>query len=167
MTQDEKDRIEEFARVAELYVAFIETAPHSSDEDLITCRKLLCRLHIAAVDLPYIELPDDENSESEEDPDPKEPLLESYNRAMHRLGDLRIDTYWEVFNPFKREDAIAGSLRDDLSDIYQDLLKGLRFEKLGELERFCFEWRMAFDFHWGHHLIDAQRAIHSYLSGLD
>ncbi len=71
------------------------------------------------------------------------------------------ELYWKVFDPYVNEDALAGSLSDDVLDIYFDVWRGLDLWKSkAPRAAAIWEWRFHFDMHWGNHAVDALRALH-------
>ncbi len=74
------------------------------------------------------------------------------------------DLYWEVFDPRDLSDPVAGSLLDDLADIYRDLRRGLHILSTGSPDDAMWEWRFSFDTHWGNHATDAIRVLHRWTS---
>ncbi|HVE41456.1 MAG TPA: DUF5063 domain-containing protein [Planctomycetota bacterium] len=71
--------------------------------------------------------------------------------------------YWECFNPYVREELMAGSLADDFADIYRDIKPGLVSYDAGSTtsqEAAVTEWRSAMLSHWGHHATGALRVLH-------
>jgi len=86
-----------------------------------------------------------------------------YNYLKQKLGDLNL--YWQVFDPTKNNEAIHGSLADDIADIYFDLKEGfgLRQKHQTQPEKSIWCWRFGFYSHWGKHAMDALRTIHSIL----
>jgi uncharacterized protein DUF5063 len=77
--------------------------------------------------------------------------------------------YWDVYDPTKLEpdDPVAGSLADDLADIYRDLQDGLRdwgHQDVDRRRNALWQWRFSFESHWGAHAVDAIRAIHWFLN---
>lgn len=76
------------------------------------------------------------------------------------------DIYWEVFDPIAENapEPSMGFLLDDISDIYRDLRIELnKIERVGTNEAVedAF-WQLHFGLksHWGHHCINAMRALH-------
>ena len=124
---------------------------------MLTARKLLAELHLAVVDLP--DLGCGENLKDV-------PSSNQSNGVYRRFQNMPIDGYWDVFDPLNEADkeSAFNSLADDLTDIYLDLKLGLLYYDRGYIIEALWEWRFNFDIHWGHHLVGAQRAIHSYLS---
>ena len=71
-----------------------------------------------------------------------------------------VDEYWEVFDPYKRTDPLAGRLSDDLADIYRDVRRGLDLlQDGGPLNEALWVWRFDFWNHWSDHAADALRAL--------
>ena len=61
---------------------------------------------------------------------------------------------------------INGSLADDLAGIYCDLRPGLDAWGASDAATrtaIVWDWRITYESHWGHHVIDAMRAIHALL----
>ncbi len=80
------------------------------------------------------------------------------SRIASYLSD--VDEYWEVFDPYKRTDPLAGRLSDDLADIYQDVRRGLDLlQDGGPLNEALWVWRFDFWNHWSDHAADALRAL--------
>jgi hypothetical protein len=80
--------------------------------------------------------------------------------ALDRIPDDLV--FHVIFDPLNPESVCAASLKDALGDIYKSLDLGLRVldkepqKKLAVL----WEWRHAYEFHWGRHLIDVIRFFH-------
>lgn len=73
----------------------------------------------------------------------------------------KFEVYWEVFDPYLDEAPVAGSLSDDLLDVYFDVRRGLDLWKSkAPRAAAIWEWRFHFDSHWGNHAVDALRALH-------
>ncbi len=73
--------------------------------------------------------------------------------------------YSEVYDPIERsaDDVLDVGIADDLVDIYRDLSGGLEAWDPTDPARTAdvvWDWRYAFESHWGQHLVDALRAIH-------
>ncbi|HEY4179503.1 MAG TPA: DUF5063 domain-containing protein [Kofleriaceae bacterium] len=91
----------------------------------------------------------------------------SRDRPKDWAGFGDVDTYWEVFDPYVGDAPVAGSLSDDVLDIYRDLQRGLTLwdhdaAANSDAFKLCaiWEWRFHFETHWGDHAIDALRALH-------
>jgi hypothetical protein len=83
-----------------------------------------------------------------------------YNLLKEKLGDW--DRYWQVFDPTEDDEAIFGTLADDIADVYRDLKEGLVLIEEHEAppEKIIWNWRLLFYSHWGKHAMDALLAIH-------
>lgn len=76
-----------------------------------------------------------------------------------------VDFYYEVFDPFIRDELVVGSLSDDLGDIYEDLREGIDLLDSGHACDAIWHWRFHYDNHWGDHAVDALRALHRLDTG--
>lgn len=142
--------METFVREARAYCSFVETASQLRLPDrLPAARDRLLALYSAALSLPSVE-PDDADASSS--PDPPE--------GWPAFGEK--DIYWEVFDPYDHENTepVAGSLADDVLDVYRDIRRGLAMWDDSQKQDAIWEWRFHFDVHWGDHAIDALRALH-------
>jgi hypothetical protein len=84
-----------------------------------------------------------------------------YTSLKEKLGDW--DLYRQVFDPTEDNEAIFGTLADDIADIYRDLKDGLAFREKGQGlpdEDAIWTWRLLFYSHWGKHAMDALLTIH-------
>ena len=140
------DGIREFAEVARRFCRFVESLDGQSGEGLEAAYSVLAELILAGTRLPSVEAPELEGAEV---PPPKT-----------SIGFGRFEAYWEVFDPYVEEMPVAGSLSDDFVDIHADLSRGLRVYDQGNVMAAAWEWRFGFDTHWGHHAVDALRALH-------
>lgn len=50
-----------------------------------------------------------------------------YNSLKGKRGDG--DLYWQGFDPRTNNEAIHGSLADDIADIYRELINGIRLKE--------------------------------------
>jgi hypothetical protein len=135
---------------AQQFCAFIEKASgYSLDKRLSCARQRLLELYETGSALPHVEPP--EGIEAGANPEPPHGWL----------GFDKFEIYWEVFDPYEESTAVAGSLSDDLLDVYRDLRRGLAlWGKDVSRTAAIWEWRFHFDNHWGDHAIDALRALH-------
>jgi len=144
------DAVDNFVREARTYCSFVEKASSLSLADrLRTARERLLSLYAAALSLPSVE-PDD----SDASPSPGVPT--------GWAGFEDKDVYWEVFDPYEHEDnePVAGSLADDMLDVYRDITRGLTLWDASQRQNAIWEWRFHFEIHWGDHAVDALRALH-------
>ncbi len=112
-------------------------------------RARLLALYRAGTVLPHVEPPEGF------DAGPNPPRPEGWK------GFDNFEVYWEVFDPYVDEAPVAGSLSDDLLDVYFDVRRGLDLWKSkAPRAAAIWEWRFHFDSHWGDHAVDALRALH-------
>lgn len=157
MTDDvQREGILRFVELAEAYCAFVEEANGlPMDERLRKAAVMLAELYAHGLRLPDLEIQDD----SEETP-----ALASTSAMTFADHDI----YWEVFDPYEETDPVAGSLSDDVLDVYLDVRRGLAIYGDGTnneaVASAVWEWRFHLGVHWGDHAVDAlralQRAIH-------
>lgn len=103
----------------------------------------LMKLYVAALNLPEME---PETVERSTEP--------SSAPVLVRIKEGIPSGYWEIYDPFKDEEPVCGSLYDDLSDIITDLQSGCEEFEAGRIGNAVFEWRFGLDNHWGHHAVD-------------
>jgi hypothetical protein len=79
---------------------------------------------------------------------------------------LPFDLYGEVFDtvPMPPEQPVVGSLTDDITDIYRDVISGLREYEAGRRASAGWEWSFGLRQHWGAHAMGAIRALHCWLA---
>jgi hypothetical protein len=137
-----------FVCAASEYCAFIEEAAMLSVADrMFVARHYLLALVAAAIRLPLPEVPG------------SAPTTDVAPPANWRGFDP-FEIYWDVFDPYELSEPVAGSLSDDLLDVYRDLRRGLALWEAGKDGGAVWEWRFHFDAHWGNHATDALRALH-------
>ena len=146
---ERSDTIAAFRVVAEQYVAVIDAArAHGIARlygDLVSA---LPTLYAAAVQLPDIE------PESADAP---------YRSMTHGQWATVFDGLLRMFLEDDRE--TAGSLADDLADIYRNVKEGLDALSAGRSEAdVVWEWRFSFWSHWGEHAANALRIVHARLA---
>jgi hypothetical protein len=131
------------------FCVFVEKADTLAVIDrMLSARQHLLELYTAAVALPSIEPPDGTKSPGSPDP------------PQNWSGFDAFETYWEIFDPYDLQEAVAGSLSDDLLDVYRDLRRGLALWDCHHDAGAVWEWKFHFDAHWGDHAVDALRALH-------
>jgi len=154
-----------FRVIALRFCSLVDAAPNMDrTELLVAVYRMLPGLIDEAVRLPEVEL-----SEKHDELAPKAARLRShdhqrlYPMLKEKLGDW--DLYRHVFDPTKDEEAILGTLSDDLADIYHDLKDGLILDETLQAppEDSIWTWRLLFHSHWGEHAISALGAIHRRL----
>ena len=138
-----------FAREAREYCAFVRSACELALADrLAAARTRLLALYAAALSLPSN--PAFGDVQVDADAPPPGPWS----------GFAEKDIYWEVFDPYEQDQPVAGSLSDDLLDVYKDVARGLALWDSSHHVEAIWEWRFHFVVHWGDHAIDALRALH-------
>jgi hypothetical protein len=149
-------------RFVDAAVAFCEFVEGPVGNDLDYIRALitnLSQLYIAAVNLPDLGLPNSEVDEQGTD-------TEEWKSVCNKFSGFVVQGYWHVFNPLHpdKSDPVFSVLGDDMGDIHQDVKISLKSYERGDLREAVWEWRWSFRNHWGRHLVEAQRALFSYLA---
>ena len=131
------------------FCAFVEGA-HTLrlPQRLTAAREKLLALYTAAIKLPDVS------------PTDEDPPADTSNAPSSWRGFDKFEIYWEMFDPYEHEEPVAGSLSDDLLDVYRDLKVGLALWELGATADALWDWRFSCETHWGDHAIDALRALH-------
>lgn len=152
------EKCDRFAETATEYCYLIENhSDLTTDEFLQRVRKLLPRLYLQAVELPYGDFIDD----CDEPEITHEAWGVIFSGLHSRLG--RRDDHRTVFDPILANDYPHISfLSDDLADIWRDLKASI--EQWNSLvaanqQDAVWHWKFKFETHWGEHLVDALRAI--------
>jgi len=111
---------------------------------------LLPRLHIAVNDLGPSE------------------AINVYEQSIDY--DARFDLFTRLYNVLGERNGynyeydgvdgqrLSGTLADDITDIYFDLKQGLHILEENPLQA-ARDWQHSYEFHWRHHLIDAERQL--------
>jgi hypothetical protein len=134
-------------------------------EFLVQIYRILSELISAAIRLPEVNQTDEEQEASSSKPPLKarlshEQWKQLYDLLKEKIGDW--DIYWQVFDPTNDKHAVAGSLADDIADIYRDLKEGLILLEGHQTptEDIVWSWRLLYYSHWGKHAIDTLLALH-------
>ena len=87
-----------------------------------------------------------------------EDRFELFTRLYEALGER--DGYNYEYDA-REGQRLSGTLADDITDIYFDLKRGLElFEQYpSEPAIAASDWQQSFEFHWRHHLVDAERQL--------
>jgi hypothetical protein len=121
-----------FAVVANRFCSVVDSASSIERTDLLLqIYRILPKLIDEAISLPDVRLSDgDDPAEGNSQPAFRARVRQSeqewgqlYNLLKEKLGDW--DRYWQVFDPTEDDEAIFGTLADDIADIYRDLKEGL------------------------------------------
>ena len=140
--------------VADSYCQLIDRTGRAPGNWLVMLFELMPRLHAAVTALNAYDT--GEVPVSEVDLDER---FELYSRLRKVLGER--DSYWLEFDAAPEEVHMSGSLADDLTDIYFDLLQGLNLLDEAWPQRAAQVWQSTYRMHWGQHLVDAERHLYA------
>ncbi len=146
--------LSEIEAAAALFCELIESIDQADQSWLRQISAVLPRLHVAVAALGVA--PESVELSSDIDLDVR---FELYSN-LRRLIGVR-DSYWMEFDLMEEESA-SGSLADDLTDIYYELKRNLAHIER-DASKAVNDLRSGFKFHWGQHLVDAER--HLYVLG--
>ena len=166
--------VNRFWPTAQQYCALVDSrSAVEKSEFLVRAYRMLPGLIAEASRLPLVSFSDDENEEQgatirkirAETEMKQQEWGQLYDSLKEKLGDW--DLYWMVFDPRTDNEAIHGSLADDIADIYRDLKDGIGLKETNKVPacEIIFEWRFGFTSHWGQHAVNALRTIHFLLQG--
>ena len=164
--------VNHFGPIAEQYCSLVDSqSALDKSEFLLGIYRMLPELIAEASRLPLVSFHDDENEEQEatirkiraETEMKHQDWGQLYDSLKEKLGAWNL--YWMVFDPRTDNEAIQGSLADDIADIYRDLKDGIVLKEANEVpaSEIIFEWRFGFTSHWGQHAVNALRTIHFLL----
>lgn len=92
--------------------------------------------------------------------------FEPYPEQLRPNVEAKKDFYWEVFNPLECDgEPVCCSLQDDIGDICSDLQAGIVAYEQGQISDAIWTWKFGLDNHWGQHIVDTLRALHSIRCG--
>lgn len=138
------------------------------DKENVKSIKFLNNVYRSLLDLylAYQDLPDKmPESDIEINEELKEKDLLKIRALISKKIGEKYATYWQAFDPIypNGKELNMGFLSDDLADIYQDLKRGLSINDQADndetIKAATLELEISF-LHWGHHSIDAIRALH-------
>lgn len=149
-------RARELAYAAEQYCALVEGLDRPEGDWLEQLSCLLPRIHAAVIALGRAAGGDLAQAVNNRD---FERRFELYTHLRRLLGDR--DHYNLEFDPGEASD-MSGSLADDITDIYFELRQGLDVLDAhpDRLRAAAAVWRNGFRWHWGQHLVDAERHLY-------
>jgi len=137
-------------------VAFVESADRLPlAERLAAARDRLVDLYACACALPLLELTDDSDAVPKALPNAW-PGFEAFDLYRQLVDPYQVD-------PYQDGGVGAGSLSDDLLDVYRDVSAGLALWDSGSWTTATWAWRFSFESHWGNRAVDALRALHRSL----
>lgn len=158
MKKDFTVRAEDFAYAAKIYCEIIDCHnTYSKENFLCELAKALSALYHTGLMLPDVEPDNDEAIDDYGSSIDRERLNQE---IASKLGDFNF--YWEIYNPYDLKEPVAGSIGDDVADIYVDLRIGLEVyknETNAEMIEAIWHWRFSFYTHISNHIVDVLRAI--------
>lgn len=162
MSENLETQLRAFTDVALEFCGAVDSAAVTRPVELLMrFERILPALHQRLIELPQVALGD----RGDDIPEPSHEEREIvYQNLKQALGNY--DVYRTVFDSRDLgEEATHGSLADDLTDIYFEILCPTKAWKQGA-DPICVIWelRLLFYSHWGRHLLSAQKAILDCLS---
>lgn len=156
--------VHEFADVVGQFCRFIDHRQEFGAGAFVRERAhLLSSLYLLALELPHVSTGSTEALTSVISQEARSKIA---GEIGVKFGDYNLS--WLIFDPFEVTGPVAGELRHDLTDIYQDLLEGLSAFRTGSEEQrreAIWHWRFSFEVHWGRHLVAALRPIQTIIAG--
>lgn len=152
------DAVDQFAVEARRFCSWARQGIGSGPSAARAALDQIVRIYSAGLGLPAEWQAECSDRDAEDVPD------EEIRAVVHAASGLPIDIYWEVFDPVSDDategQAVAGSLADDISDIYRDVARGLIAYESGRRSEAHWEWAFHLRHHWGAHATSAIRALH-------
>ena len=169
----DKDSTKIFLEAARNFVDLLEIEQINIEEFYRQVHKALIDLYAAGHNMEEINL---KYSNADKDYD-KDVFVN--NKNVGKIAELGENSfYWEVFDPtYVEKDGQPGQgwkitdkepsqgwLVDDFADMYNDLITDLvkidNIESSESVEDALWHMKWGFNHHWGHHCINAMRALH-------
>jgi hypothetical protein len=150
-----------FDVIARQFCAVVDSALSMDRAELLArIYPILPKLIDEAIGLPDVALSESATVHVNVSRKEQEERGRRYNLLKEKLGDW--DLYHQVFDPTEDNEAIFGTLADDIADIYSDLKEGLALNEMPSIppEDVIWGWRLSFYSHWGKHAMDALLTIH-------
>jgi len=148
------ETLSEMTSVADSFCQLVDRTGRAPGNWLVMLYELMPRLHAAVTALNNFDTGDVPVDGVDLDE-----RFELYSRLRKSLGDL--DSYCLEFDAYPEEVHMTGSLADDLTDIYFDLLQGLELVDDAWPQRAAQVWQSTYRLHWGQHLVDAERHLYA------
>ncbi len=121
--------------------------------------------HIVHLYAAGLALPPESITGCSEDHNPADVPADELRAVASACAGLPLDIYWEVFDPTEDgAEPVAGSLTDDISDIYKDVARGLTEYESGRRSEAHWQWSFHLRHHWGAHATGAIRALQWWCS---
>jgi hypothetical protein len=106
-------------------------------------------LRITCLYLAALHLPPAWSDELSEDAEPERVSNDELSAIYSRCSRLPFD---------------SPTIANDISEIYGDVVSGLRAYRSGHRAEAIWEWGFGFLFHWGRHATDTIGALHAWLA---
>ena len=153
------DSVEQFAAEA---LRFEQWAYSNEPNAALAARKTLLR--ISSLYTAALQLPSPYTYAGDGQPCPDVGLVDECAK-LSAFQAIPFDMYGEVFNPLlvPPDEPVIGSIADDITDVYRDVVTGLRAYQTGNRAGAIWEWGFHFHHHWGKHATGAIKAIHAWL----
>jgi len=155
--------VQRMLTAAKSFINLIEREDIQLDQLIFESRVCLTELYAAGLDYPPIPLVHSTNTGGKLKVT-REELTKSNQNLIKNVKDAGL--YWEVFDPIyeKNESPTQGWLVDDFGDVFADLKTELYKIEVLSTDAAIEDglWSLGFGFksHWGHHCINALRALH-------
>lgn len=108
----ELKEVQKFFEAAMHYCNFVETS--LADYDNSKLSQLLISISLLYTQALFLLEVESENTD-----------IADFDLDLPKVDFAQNDTYWEVFEPYKFEEPIRGSLSDDILDIYRNIKEGV------------------------------------------
>jgi hypothetical protein len=138
------ENVTKFVAEAERFESW---ARDTADEGEWAAREALLR--IVCLYLAALHLPPPWSDELSEDAEPKRVSNDELRTIIARCSRLPFD---------------SPIIANDISEIYGDVVSGLRAYRSGHTAEAIWEWGFQFRFHWGRHATDTIGALHAWLA---
>lgn len=130
-----------------------------STNEAKNCLILLSDLYSSSMRLMICDIPDADSIEVDNwqiNPD-------DWRAAYDRFDALPIGEFTEAQFPLEPNDStVRSDLREELADIYEDVLEGLNILDQGHEQAALWHWKLTFEFHWGRRVLAAMNVLHAY-----
>lgn len=148
-----------FATEATLFKSWAETGNKQSGAAAREALTRIVTIYSAALQLPREYSTNTLANAAEE-------ITSSECPDVSAAKSLPLDFYAEVdpLITYQTQEFSLGSLVDDIQDIYQDVVSGLRIYQAGSPHKAAQHWQISFQTHWGEHASSALRALHAWLT---
>ena len=153
------DSVEQFAAEA---LRFEQWAHSNEPNAALAARTALLR--ISSLYTAALQLPSPYTYAGDGQPCPDVGLVDECAK-LSAFQAITFDMYGEVYNPIvvPPDEPVIGSIDEDITDVYRDVVTGLRAYQTGNRAGAIWEWGFHFHHHWGKHATGAIKAIHAWL----